>query len=201
MRRTTALLLLAFLAQSCALLRREPGVEVRGVPLTEDTVLLSVPEVRQQELHECGLASLAALCTYYGTELPDSLRAQLALRAEEEDGLSGGELQQALRQVGLEAFLFHGELDHGETGLYRQVDRSRLVLVMLSKDGERNHYCLFTGYDPSTESVYLFDPGRGHVRLRVQEFEPLWENARRFTLLVLPPGQTSTDALPERSIS
>lgn len=185
--RTLSLILPVLLLHACALVRNEPELEVRGVALTPDTVLIDVPEVRQGEPDACGLATLASLCAYYGTDLSPEQRERLARQAAREDGLSGGELREALEGAGLEAYLFHGELGHGDIGLYRQVDRSRPPLVMLSKDGQRHHYCLFTGYDPSTRSVYLFDPQRGHVRLAVDEFEPLWERARRFTLLALPP--------------
>jgi predicted double-glycine peptidase len=154
--------------------------------LTPETVLIVVPSVPQEKRDECGLASLASLCGYWGVELPEDVSRRLSARADERDGLSGGELRAALRESGFDAFLFQGTLDWEPTGLYRQVDCRRPPLVMISRDGERRHACLFTGYDGSTGSVYLFDPKRGHLRVPESDFEELWENARRFTLLALP---------------
>lgn len=157
------------------------------LPSSDDTVLLSVPAASQDEPNECGLATLSTLCSYHGLQLSAHEVRRLTAIAEREEGLSGGELRGALHGLGMAAFLFHGTLDHAETGLYRHVDRGRPPLVMISRDGERAHYCLFTGYDPALGTVYVYDPRRGHLCLPVGEFEPLWERARRFTLLAFPP--------------
>lgn len=161
--------------------------EGSAIPRTEDAVWIALPVVPQEAEHECGVATLATLCGYYGVPLPPSEHERLSTIAEEHDGLTAGELRAALRGLGLEAFLFHGRLDHGETGLYRHVDRGRPALVMVSPDGEAIHYCLFTGYDQVAQVVYLYDPRRGHLCLPVADFEPLWANASRCTLLALPP--------------
>ncbi|MEQ1891631.1 MAG: cysteine peptidase family C39 domain-containing protein [Planctomycetota bacterium] len=157
-----------------------------SLSITPYTVLLVVPAVAQEELHECGLASLATLCGYHGVAIPVEQRQRLATRAREREGLSGAELRAALLELGLEAYLFQGSLDDASTGLYHQIDRGRLPLVMISLDGETLHTCLVTGYDPSTKSVYLYDPERGHLRLAADNFDELWTKARHFTLLALP---------------
>jgi len=185
---------------SCRLVPASPDTLV----LTPQTVLIVVPAVPQEEGNECGLASLATLCDYYGVELPAAARERLARLAEERDGLSGGELRAALREAGFEAYLFQGTLDWETTGLYHQIDSRRPPLVMISHDGEKQHACLVTGYDCSTESIYVYDPRRGHLRIPTSDFEALWRNARFFTLLALPRApdreeeepveETSTDA-------
>jgi ABC-type bacteriocin/lantibiotic exporter with double-glycine peptidase domain len=167
---------------ACALSPRSPETLV----LTEHTVLLVVPAVPQEELHECGLASLATLCGFHGVAIPAAEQQRLAALAREREGLSGAELRAVLIDLGMEAFLFQGSLDWAATGLYHQIDRGRPPLVMISRDGETMHTCLITGYDPSTESVYLYDPVRGHLRVETDDFDELWSNARRFTLLALP---------------
>lgn len=171
---------------ACMLARRAP----EPLSVTAHTVLLVVPAVPQEELHECGLASLATLCGYHGVAIPAEQRQRLAARAREREGLSGAELRAALIELGLEAFLFQGSLDGASTGLYHQIDRGRLPLVMISPDGETMHTCLVTGYDHSTKSVYLYDPVRGHLRLAADDFDELWTNARHFTLLALPREPT-----------
>jgi len=164
--------------------------------VTAHTVLLVVPPVPQEELNECGLASLAVLCGYLDVAIPDELRQRLAALAREREGLSGEELRAALLELGLEAFLFRGSLDGTSTGLYHQIERGRLPLVMISRDGESLHTCLVTGFDLSTRSVYLYDPARGHLRLPEDDFDALWTKARHFTLLALPSTASAREPDP-----
>ncbi|HEX6886347.1 MAG TPA: cysteine peptidase family C39 domain-containing protein [Planctomycetota bacterium] len=175
---------------ACVLSPRRP----EELSITPHTVLLVVPAVPQEELHECGLASLATLCGFHGVTIPAAEQQRLAAIAREWEGLSGAELRAVLIELGMEAFLFQGSLDWASTGLYHQIDHGRLPLVMISRDGETLHTCLVTGYDRSTESVYLYDPVRGHLRLGTDDFDDLWTNARRFTLLALPREETPEEA-------
>lgn len=167
---------------ACALSPRSPEALVT----TPHTVLLVVPAVPQEELHECGLASLASLCGFHGVQIPAAERQRLAAIALEREGLSGEELRATLIGLGMEVFLYKGSLNGATMGLYHQIDCGRLPLVMISRDGDTAHTCLFTGYDRSTDSIYLYDPLRGHLRLAAMDFDDLWANARRFTLLALP---------------
>jgi ABC-type bacteriocin/lantibiotic exporter with double-glycine peptidase domain len=157
--------------------------------LSPEAVVLALPLVEQDELYECGLAAITALCRYHGIELAESVRTSLAATAKEKEGLSGGELRDALAQAGLEVFLFEGTLARGTTGLYDHIDRGRPLLVLTSPDGRRHHYLLVIGYDPRPEDVVnlvLFDPSRGQVLVPSSAFERDWERTSRFTLLAVP---------------
>jgi len=162
--------------------------------LSESAVTLDLPLVRQDELHECGLSAIAALCQYWSREIPAELRADLAKRAKEEEGLSGGELRSALEAVGLETFLFRGTLDRSDTGLYKHVDAGRPLLVMFSIDEEHNHYGLVLGYDEPRKTLVLLDPARGEVLRRIEVFEKSWKDCNQFTLLAVP--KSGGEALP-----
>lgn len=162
-------------------------LELQSVQASPDAVLLAVPMIAQDELYECGLASVAALCAYHGVEVPAEERAALVRLAGEERGLSGGELRAALERLGLEVFLFPGTLDHQVSGLYHHVDRGRPLLVMISAGGDEHHYCLFTGYDPQHGNVYLLDPRRGRLVLPHDAFAASWARSGNFTLLCAPP--------------
>jgi ABC-type bacteriocin/lantibiotic exporter with double-glycine peptidase domain len=154
--------------------------------LSEDAVTLDLPLVRQDELYECGLSAISALCQYWGVALPSELRMDLAKHAADEEGLSGAQLRTALESVGMETFLFRGSLDRSETGIYKHVDAGRPLVVMLAIDGDRNHYCLVLGYDEPRRSIVLLDPARGEVLRPVDAFERTWANCERFTLLACP---------------
>jgi ABC-type bacteriocin/lantibiotic exporter with double-glycine peptidase domain len=165
---------------SCRAAPTEPAL------LSESAVTLDLPLVRQDELHTCGLAAIAALCQYWGVEIPAEQRAELARRAAAEEGLSGGELREALEAAGMEAFLFRGSLDRSETGLYRHIDAGRPLVVMLAPDEKSHHYCLVLGYDEPRENVVLLDPARGEVLRPLKAFASAWERCQRFTLLACP---------------
>ena len=62
--RSTAAAALLFLGTGCGL--PPPTRPPEPIPVTEDTVLLTVPVVPQGDDHECGLATLATLCGYHG---------------------------------------------------------------------------------------------------------------------------------------
>ena len=162
--------------------------------LSESAVTLDLPLVRQDELHECGLSAMSALCQYWSVELPTELRIRLAQQAAAEEGLTGGELRSALAEVGMDTFLFQGTLDRSETGLYGNVDAGRPLLVMYSLDAEKNHYGLVLGYDEPRNSIVILDPARGEVVRRIEVFERSWNDCNRFTLLAVPKSQG--EALP-----
>src|SRR5688572_17963966 len=67
--------------------------------LSEQAVVLELPVVAQDELYECGLVSISALCQYYGVEVPQAQRVELVKLAAERKGLSGDELREALERL------------------------------------------------------------------------------------------------------
>lgn len=152
-------------------------------PISESAVRLDLPLVRQDALYDCGLASISALCQYWGVEIPAEERSALARTAAEEAGLSGGELGAALERLGLETYLFRGSLDRTPTGIYGHVDGGRPPLVMLSPDGTAHHYGLVLGYDEPRGNLILLDPMKGEILVPLSVFDRNWERCQRFTLL------------------
>lgn len=176
------------LASSCASTATAPPP-----PLSASAVVLETPIDVQDELYECGLISISALCGYYGLQIPEAQRLELLQTATDEKGLSGAQLRDALTSVGLEVFVFRGALDDSETGLYHHVDSRRPLIVMTSQD-DSNHYSLMIGYDPEYQNVVLLDPRRGRIVLPATTFDGLWANAQRFTLLAVPAGPAHADS-------
>ena len=161
-------------------------VQLQPTQVSSDAVLLTVPVVPQDDLYECGLASISALSCYHGVDIPVGERERLVDLATEERGLSGGELRQALEAAGTEVFVFPGTLDHEVSGLFHHIDNGRPLLVMISVQDEVFHYCLFTGYDPEYDNVFLLDPRRGSLVLPTSSFAALWSKSDNFTLLCVP---------------
>lgn len=188
----TRLLVLATILSSVAC--QHVPVSVKSLPRTEHSVVLDVPPVIQDELYACGLASVTSLCSYYGVEIPQAQREHLAALARQDEGLTGAELRDTLRALGMQAFLVRGTLDHASTGLYGCVDRSRPALVLLSSGAKSSHYCLFAGYDESVDTVYVQDPALGGCRLARDAFVARWDGAQRFTLIAVPTSPAAVAA-------
>jgi ABC-type bacteriocin/lantibiotic exporter with double-glycine peptidase domain len=174
------LLALALILSSCRSARVEPTL------LSESAVVLDIPLVRQDDLYNCGLAAISALCQYWDVSIPPEQREILTQKAKDEKGLAGSELRDALQKDGMEVYLFRGTLDRAETGIYRHLDAGRPLLVMLSPDGKGHHYCLLLGYDEPRRNLVLLDPARGEVLRSVPVFERAWEDCQCFTLLAAP---------------
>lgn len=185
-----AFLALVALAPACR------GLAVRPTEVSDQAVLLTVPMVPQDDLYECGLASISALCQYHGLVIGEAERAELVALANEREGLSGAEIRSALERTGLEVFLFPGTLDHAASGVYHHMDQGRPLLVMISVEEGKHHYCLLTGYDPTHGNVFLSDPRRGNLVLPAEAFETLWARSGRFTLLTAPRPAVQEDGSP-----
>ena len=186
LRRLAASALLVVCVAVCVTLGSCRSSKVGSPLLSDQAVMLDLPLVRQDELYNCGLAAISALCQYWDVELPAGERAALARLASDEKGLSGNELRSALESRGLETFLFRGALDRSDTGVYKQIDAGRPLVVMVSPDGKAHHYCLVLGYDEPRQNVVLLDPARGQVLRTTRQFDRDWAACERFTLLACP---------------
>lgn len=181
----------------CVLLLVVTGCRTTTVPaaqLSESAVRLDLPLVRQDALYDCGLASISALCQYWGVDIPAEERALLARTAADNAGLSGSEVRAALEQLGLEVYLFEGSLDRTLTGIYGHVDAGRPPLVMVSTDGSGHHYELVLGYDEPRSNLILLDPMKGEILVPVTMFDLNWARCRRFTLLACRKEETPVAA-------
>lgn len=171
---------LGVLLLGCSGCRTTPTL---AMPLSESAVRLDLPLVRQNALYDCGLASISALCQYWGVEIPDEEKAILARKAEENGGLSGSEVRTALEQIGMEVYLFGGSLDRTPIGIYGHIDAGRPMLVMVSNDESEHHYELVLGYDELRGNLILLDPMKGEIIVPITLFDRNWARCQRFTLL------------------
>ena len=177
--RVTVLALALFLLGGCGI------TQYHAQELSPNAVVLETPLTQQDELYECGLAAVSALCGYYDIEIPSDQRAQLAQLAAAREGLSGRELREALERNGMEVYLFEGRLKDGPTSLHDNIVAHRPLLVMTDMGGA-NHYSLVVGFDPDSEALVLLDPRLGRVVMQAADFERRWNVTQRFTLLAVP---------------
>ena len=153
--------------------------------MSTNAVVLETPLTEQDDLYDCGLAAIWALCGYYHVEIPSPQRAELAQLAASEKGLSGSELRTALERNGMEVYLFEGRLKEGPTSLQDNIFARRPMLVMTELAGS-HHYCLVVGVDPDNDLLVLLDPTLGRVVMQAADFERQWDLTQRFTMLAVP---------------
>jgi ABC-type bacteriocin/lantibiotic exporter with double-glycine peptidase domain len=169
---------------------------LRRADLSSHAVVLETPQDRQDELYDCGLAAISALCGYYHVEIPDSERTELARLAATNEGLSGSELRDALRRCGMEVYLFEGSIRGSPTSLQTNILAHRPMLVLTELAGN-NHYGLVIGFDPDFDSIVLLDPVLGRVVMDSGNFDRRWEPTHRFALLAVPaPSPVAANAEP-----
>ncbi|HEX5012436.1 MAG TPA: cysteine peptidase family C39 domain-containing protein [Planctomycetota bacterium] len=157
----------------------------RRADLSSQAVVLQTPLTQQDEMYDCGLAAISALCGYYHVEIPASERAQLAQLASSKEGLSGTELVAALERCGMEVYLFEGTLKDGPTSLEHNIVAHRPMLVMTEIAGN-HHYGLVVGIDPNDGSVVIVDPALGRIVMPAADFERRWALTKHFTMLAMP---------------
>jgi ABC-type bacteriocin/lantibiotic exporter with double-glycine peptidase domain len=177
--RVPALILPLLLLSACGI------APYREQDMSAHAVVLQTPVVQQDDLYDCGLAAISALCGYYGVEIPDSQRAELAQLATKNEGLSGTELREALERDGMEVYLFEGRVKEGATSLQANVLARRPMLVMIELGGA-HHYSLVVGFDPDADSLVLLDPALSLIVMDSGSFEKRWAATRHFALLAVP---------------
>ncbi len=165
--------------------------------LSPEAVVLDLPLVQQDDLYECGLVSISALCQYYQIRIAADDRQGLVHTARAKRGLSGAELRAVLEKHGMEVFIFPGALDRSPSGLYHHIDHGRPLVVMTEEGRDRFHYSLVLGYDEPLENILLLDPYRGRILLPASVFDRRWAKGERFTLLSVPAPKGTGESAEE----
>lgn len=116
-----------------------------------------VPQIMQMEALECGAASLAMICAYYGKWIPlEQVRLDCGVSR---DGSSALNIVKAARRYGFEAKGYRYELESL---------RTKATFPCIVHWGF-NHFVVVRGFKGN--KVYINDPARGEVRLTVDEFD------------------------------
>ncbi len=124
-----------------------------------------VPQVMQMEALECGAASLAMICAYYGKWLPlEQVRVDCGVSR---DGSSALNIVKAAMSYGFEAKGFRYEPEAlRETGIFPCIAHMGF-----------NHFVVLRGF--RGDKVYVNDPAGGEKTMRFEEFD------REFTGVIL----------------
>src|SRR5436190_5231788 len=152
----------------------------------------TVPVVLQQEMTDCGAASLAMVLSHWklGGTLEDVTR-QCPMIPEK--GARAKDLRDYARSRGLRSYLIHGcwEDLEKELGLGRP-----LIVGLVKPDGSGiiTHYEVVAGVNPELQSVVTIDPARGWCKSERSAFGKEWELAGFLTLVFFRDDPSQPEA-------
>ncbi len=116
-----------------------------------------VPQIMQMEALECGAASLAMICAYYGKWVPlEQVRADCGVSR---DGSSALKVLRAARHYGFEASGYRYEPD---------TLKEKAVFPCIVH-WDFNHFIVVRGF--KGDKVYVNDPARGDYSMSFDEFD------------------------------
>jgi ABC-type bacteriocin/lantibiotic exporter with double-glycine peptidase domain len=141
-----------------------------------------VPVFAQKGDEDCGTAALAMVLAHCDRTVSAEEIGKACLPAGCA-GAKAGDLRDFAKGLGLQAYLFRGEVADFE----RELSRGRPVLVGLVKPhvgGPMAHYEVVVAFHPVRGDVVTLDPARGWSRNTLPGFLQEWEPAGCLTLLV-----------------
>jgi hypothetical protein len=187
-RRWTALLLFAaLLLTACA--ARPPLLESPAAQ-----VELAATPFFPQRTHQCGPAALATVLGASGIAVqPDELTPEVFVPSRR--GSLTIEMQAAPRRHGRISYPVAPELQ----SITRELDAGRPVLVLHNYGlplWPRWHYAVVIGYDSARQQVLLRSGTTERQVLSARNFMRAWDNADRWAVVLLKPGELPASAVP-----
>ena len=180
--------------------------ELRRVTLHTLKELRDQNVIKQTLDNSCGAAALATLMVYYygeptsEAEILDLLRAKLTpeeLAAKAQRGFSLLDMKRVAQEKGYQAVGFRLTL--------QQLQQLAAPVIVYLEPREYRHFAVLRGV--RNGMVYLADPARGNLRMRIDQFLDEWQGHIIFALgkageetiqnYPLLPRQPFTDVPPE----
>jgi hypothetical protein len=141
-----------------------------------------VPEIRQKEATDCGVAALAMILGYWSLPCSEQ-KAASDCPVIPGQGTQACDLREAARKSGLEAYLIHGEIED----LRIELAENHPLVVGLIKahvGGALTHYEVVVGLHSEKRIVLTLDPSHGWRQNTIEGFLNEWEPTGRLTLVV-----------------
>jgi tetratricopeptide (TPR) repeat protein len=188
-RRAAVLLPAVLLLAACA--ARAPLVD----PSSRSVELVDTPFFPQRT-HQCGPAALATVLNASGVAVqPDALTAQVYLPGRR--GSLTVEMQAAPRRYGRLSYALAPDLQ----AITRELAAGRPVLVLHNYGlpvWPRWHYAVVIGFDATRQQVMLRSGVTQRQVLSARNFMRAWDNADRWAVVLLKPGELPVDAASAR---
>ena len=156
--------------------QRQPSAEAAFVTL---------PDIRQNQQYDCGLACLQTLYAFYDKRLSETDLSRLEQQAKQQHGLSGQDLCEQLRADQFHAFLFKASTDGDDVkSISQHLSKGRPLIILLANKQQLKHYVILCGREPDGSHYYIHDPAGIRSSLSAKTLHDLW--ADRFCLLAMP---------------
>lgn len=125
--------------------------------------------VYQHDIHDCGAACIATICSFYGFIIPLSYVKQFV--DSRSDGISIYEIGEAAKKVGLSSEALEGTTDDLIDAIIGSHEIQTPFIAHTISD-TLLHYVVVTRVDK--KYICIFDPAKGYCRLRWSEFHDIW---------------------------
>lgn len=183
-------------ASGCASAKHFAGVRLDA----DGGKLLLVPPVAQSRAYSCGPAATAAVLLYHGVPAAE---VKGLLGQAGESAWTAEQIAETVRQAGLDAFFYSGDMSDVE----RNLDGGRPVLALLCEPPRmarypdlmwfietarrmrpRAHWVVAIGWSSTDRmELVLHDSRAGYLTMSRSEWMRVWEPTGRLCVLASPP--------------
>ena len=125
--------------------------------------------VYQHDVHDCGAASIATICSFYGLHIPLSYVKQHVDRHS--DGISIYEIGKAAEKIGLSSEALEGTPEDLINAITESQDIQAPFIAHTISDSLL-HYVVVVRVNK--KYIWIFDPAKGYYRLHWKEFFDIW---------------------------
>lgn len=117
--------------------------------------------IKQHDIMECGIASLAMICSYYGKDMTLSQLSKLCIPTREGVSLKG--MSDAAENIGLDSICG-----------YLSIDDIQKIKDPVILHWHQNHFVVLYKISRNGQVFHLADPARGKVKYNKKDFERYW---------------------------
>lgn len=117
--------------------------------------------IKQHDTMECGIATLAMICSYYGKEINVSYLSNLCTTTHEGTSLKG--ISDAAEKIGFESISGYLSIE--------QLKRFKEPLII---HWHQNHFVILYKISKDGKTFFIADPARGKLKYSQRDFEKNW---------------------------
>jgi len=161
---------------------------------------LKIKGVKQSEKYSCGSASVATIRGYWGDSSDETEILKKHPPASKQKGYSLKELQKILKSYGFSAFVIKGsrytlnyEIMNGRPVIVAVkitpvISKVLKILTRKNLKWHREYSHFLTVYGLDSNFFYIFDPQKGYMKMKINDFREIWASKGQYALLSYKGG-------------